>query len=243
MQLVNGLMWVAVSRANFWGMHVFAIIVIVALIVYIPNEIALAIVAINAIYFFVITLGSPLWVSKKKTMFPPLYGSFCNSHFFLTFLALLESGAMATQIITSPLFLLSQFSLLFVPGTLFNLKDQSQDSLIALFQPIAKKIISEYFPLIVNNVIEFDSGKFIENFSLFETLNHFVFYFWACIDFIKEAMFMFTRDLPGYFWGVQLFWCLVVFASWHMTSKLKRKYFKLFQPIGKQTILIFFSFF
>ena len=45
-----------------------------AIIIMIPNEVAMIIVGLNSLYMFTVTLGSPIWTAKKKTMFPPLYG-------------------------------------------------------------------------------------------------------------------------------------------------------------------------
>ena len=145
---------------------------------------------------------------------------------------------MTLQMFTMPLFFISQSALFFIPGVANNLLENFKDfsSFIEFCQPLLTKFLFEFIPSFAKqmlvNFIAFDTGSFIEHLSLSEIVNQMYIYFLACIDFIQRASILYTTNLPGYFWGMQIFWCLVVVASWHMTMKLQKKFFPIWKPLG-----------
>jgi len=52
-------------RMNFWGLHQFFILNIVTVVFVVPNELALLPLAVNSVFMFAVTLGSPLWKSLR----------------------------------------------------------------------------------------------------------------------------------------------------------------------------------
>jgi hypothetical protein len=52
-------------RMNFWGLHQFCILNLVTVVFVVPNEVAVLPLAVNSIFMFCVTWGSPLWKSLR----------------------------------------------------------------------------------------------------------------------------------------------------------------------------------
>eukprot|EP00027_Filamoeba_sp_ATCC50430_P013731 CAMPEP_0168577694 /NCGR_PEP_ID=MMETSP0413-20121227/20924_1 /TAXON_ID=136452 /ORGANISM="Filamoeba nolandi, Strain NC-AS-23-1" /LENGTH=1164 /DNA_ID=CAMNT_0008611467 /DNA_START=761 /DNA_END=4255 /DNA_ORIENTATION=- len=101
---------VSLPRMNFWGMDQFFILNLLGIVFVLPNEIALIPLAINSLYIFIITFGSPLWNSKREMLGWMGLGS-APGKIFGTFDAIM----MVFQIIGVPIFIALQWFLLFLP--------------------------------------------------------------------------------------------------------------------------------
>ena len=157
---------------------------------------------------------------------------------------MIEIVAMTLQCLLSPLFLFTQFSLLFLPALFINhyqsLLQLTRDDVIAMGVTFIKSTyhflylnVPQYFVLMQN----FDPTSALSEFSVRSLLYYIFSLFVSLKDNIIDWSAILSQDLPSKFWYFQAFWVLVVYASWHMTFKLKNKVFKHFQPIG----IYFFS--
>ncbi|EFA85770.1 Polyprotein [Heterostelium album PN500] len=55
----------SISFLDYWEFDKFAVFNIVGALISVPNELGIAMVGINSVYMFLVTLGSPLWNQKR----------------------------------------------------------------------------------------------------------------------------------------------------------------------------------